>query len=67
MKFDIKKLMVCRSERVKNVDFHSEFPWILVSLFSGNIAIYDYETSVCLKMIEVSKDPLRAAKFLDKK
>ena len=42
MKFDIKKKLSSRSERVKCVDIHPELPWVLSSLYSGNITIYDY-------------------------
>ena len=42
LKFDVKKKLVSRSERVKSVELHPEMPWVLVGLFSGNITIYDY-------------------------
>jgi len=46
LKFEIKKKLVVRSERVKCVELHPELPWVLVSLYSGNLTIYDYKTQV---------------------
>ena len=42
MKFDIKKKLCIRSERVKCVELHPELTWVLAALYSGNISIYDY-------------------------
>lgn len=44
MKFEIKKKLFSRSERVKCVELHPEMPWVLISLYSGNITIIDYST-----------------------
>ena len=44
MKFEMKKKLVAKSERVKSVDLHPQFPWVLIGLYSGNINIYDYNT-----------------------
>ena len=46
LKFEIKKKMKTRSERVKCIELHPELPWALVSLYSGNITIYDYSNEV---------------------
>jgi len=46
LKFEIKKKMKSRSERVKCIELHPELPWALVSLYSGNITIYDYSNEV---------------------
>ena len=46
LKFEIKKKMKSRSERVKCIELHPELPWVLVSLYSGNITIYDYSNEV---------------------
>jgi coatomer subunit beta' len=42
MRFEIKKSLCSQSERVKNVEFHTELPWVLAAMYSGNITIYDY-------------------------
>eukprot|EP01017_Pseudomicrothorax_dubius_P036227 TRINITY_DN516_c0_g1_i1.p1 TRINITY_DN516_c0_g1~~TRINITY_DN516_c0_g1_i1.p1 ORF type:complete len:884 (-),score=266.35 TRINITY_DN516_c0_g1_i1:3523-6174(-) len=67
LKFDIKKKLVSRSERVKSVDLHPDLPWVLAALYSGNIAIYDYQTQSTVKTIEVSNSPVRSAKFVVRK
>jgi coatomer subunit beta' len=67
LKFEIKKKLISRSERVKCVDLHPDHPWVLVSLYSGNITIYDYTTQTTVKTIENSLAPVRAAKFITRK
>jgi len=27
----------------KSVEFHTELPWILCAMYSGNVTIYDYQ------------------------
>ncbi|RCI00957.1 Coatomer subunit beta', partial [Rhizopus stolonifer] len=50
MRIDIKassivhRKLLSRSERVKCVDLHPTEPWLLTSLYSGNVQIYNYET-----------------------
>ena len=44
IKFEIKKKLISRSERVKSVELHPEMPWVVAGLYSGNITIYDYNT-----------------------
>jgi len=67
MKFDIKKKLVAKSERVKSVDLHPQFPWVLIGLYTGNINIYDYNTQACLQYIEVTQVPIRCARFIAEK
>jgi coatomer subunit beta' len=43
LKLEIKKKLCSRSGRVKCVDIHPEYPWILAAMYSGNVTIYDYE------------------------
>eukprot|EP01122_Echinamoeba_exundans_P011795 TRINITY_DN4813_c0_g5_i1.p2 TRINITY_DN4813_c0_g5~~TRINITY_DN4813_c0_g5_i1.p2 ORF type:complete len:884 (-),score=236.38 TRINITY_DN4813_c0_g5_i1:21-2672(-) len=64
---DIKKKFSVRSDRVKCVDLHPTEPWILVSLYNGNIYIYNYQTQQTVKQIEVSDQPVRCAKFIARK
>ena len=42
LKFEIKKKHVARSERVKSVELHPEYAWVLSGLYSGVITIQDY-------------------------
>jgi len=67
MKFEMKKKLVAKSERVKSVDLHPQFPWVLIGLYSGNINIYDYNTQASLHYIEVTQFPIRCAKFISER
>ena len=68
MKFELKKKLVARSERVKSVDFHSTLPWILIGIHNGAVSIYDYNTQICLQYIEITNGkPIRSAKFIPDK
>ncbi|KRW99243.1 WD40-repeat-containing domain [Pseudocohnilembus persalinus] len=67
LKFEIKKKFISRSERIKCVDLHPELPWVLVSQYSGNLTIYDYNTQATVKTIENSQAPIRSAKFIARK
>jgi len=49
------------------VELHPELPWVLVSLYSGNITIYDYSNQTTVKTIENSVSPVRTAKFVVRK
>ncbi|CAL5444003.1 unnamed protein product [Camellia sinensis] len=53
-----------RSERVKSLDFHPTKPWILTSLHSGTICIWNYQSQVIEKSINVTESPVRSAKFV---
>ncbi|CAF2177000.1 unnamed protein product [Brassica napus] len=49
--FSLKSLLrkfLQRSERVKSVDLHPTEPWILASLYSGTVCIWNYQTQVNL-------------------
>ncbi|KAI8369331.1 coatomer WD associated region-domain-containing protein [Radiomyces spectabilis] len=67
MRIDIKRKLLSRSERVKSVDLHPTEPWVLASLYSGHVYIYNYETQALVKTFEVSETPVRAAKFIARK
>jgi coatomer subunit beta' len=64
MKFELKKKLVAKSERVKSVDFHPTFPWCLIGLYNGSITIYDYNTQALLQYLEITTQPIRCAKFI---
>ncbi|KAG9509591.1 Coatomer subunit beta', partial [Fragariocoptes setiger] len=67
LKLDVNKKLVARSERVKCVDLHPVESWMLVSLYSGQVHIWNYETQQLIKTFEVSDLPVRASKFVAKK
>lgn len=67
MKFELKKKLVARSDKVKSVDFHPTLPWILIGLYNGAVSIYDFNTQASLQYIEISTKPIRAVKFLAEK
>ena len=67
MKLEIKKKLLNRSERVKCVDLHPTLPWVLISLYVGNVTIYDYESQSQVRSIEVTNAPIRCARFIVRK
>ncbi|KAK1357181.1 hypothetical protein POM88_050437 [Heracleum sosnowskyi] len=44
LRLEIKRKLAQRSERVKSVDLHPTEPWILASLYSGNVCIWNYQS-----------------------
>jgi WD40 repeat protein len=56
-----------KTERVKAVDIHPTEPWILTSLYSGHVVIWNYVTQVAVKSFEVTELPIRAGKFIPRK
>ena len=67
LKFEVKKKLISRSERVKCVELHPELPWVMAALYSGNITIYDYSTQTTVKTFENSVSAVRSAKFIVRK
>ncbi|KAF8793648.1 Coatomer subunit beta' like protein [Argiope bruennichi] len=67
LKLDVKRQLLARSDRVKCVDLHPSEPWMLVSLYNGNVHIWNYETQVIVKSFEVCDLPVRAVKFIPRK
>jgi len=64
LRLEIKKKLSARSDRVKCVDLHPQEPWVLSALYSGNVYIWDTETSSLLKSWEVCELPVRSCKFI---
>lgn len=62
-----EKKFTTRSDRVKCVDIHPIEPWVLTSLYNGNVYIWNYVTKSLVKTIEVTSLPVRAAKFIPRK
>ncbi|KAK1397697.1 hypothetical protein POM88_007560 [Heracleum sosnowskyi] len=61
LRLEIKRKLVQRSERVKSVDLHPTEPWILASLYSGTVCIWNYQSQTMSKSFEIwnlgSPDP----------
>ncbi|WVZ79575.1 hypothetical protein U9M48_027140 [Paspalum notatum var. saurae] len=67
LRLEIKRKLAQRSERVKSVDLHPTEPWIMSSLYSGSVCIWNYQTQTMVKSFEVSELPVRSAKFIARK
>jgi len=67
MKIILRKKLVARTGKVKSVDFHPIFNWILLGLYNGSISIYDYNTQSSVQYLEVTNCPIRTAKFMAEK
>lgn len=67
LRLDIKRKLTSRSDRVKCVDLHPTEPWMLCSLYSGNINVWNIENQQLVKTFEVCDLPVRAAKFVPRK
>ncbi len=52
---------------MKSVNFHPTESWVLVSLYSGNVHIWDYKQGKILKSFEVCAVPVRCGKFIPRK
>ncbi|RVW88020.1 Coatomer subunit beta'-2 [Vitis vinifera] len=67
LRLEIKRKLAQRSERVKSVDLHPSEPWILASLYSGTVCIWNYQSQTMAKSFEVTELPVRSAKFIARK
>lgn len=48
LRLDIKRKLSARSDRVKCSDLHPSEPWMLISLYNGNVHIWNHESQVIL-------------------
>ncbi|XP_022090255.1 coatomer subunit beta'-like [Acanthaster planci] len=67
LRLDIKRRLSARSDRVKCVDLHPTEPWMLASLYNGNVHVWNHESQTLVKSFEVCDLPVRAAKFVPRK
>ncbi|XP_071946200.1 coatomer subunit beta'-like [Antedon mediterranea] len=67
LRLDIKRRLSARSDRVKSVDLHPTEPWMLASLYNGNVHIWNHESQTLIKSFEVCDLPVRAAVFVARK
>lgn len=67
LRLDIKRRLTARSDRVKSVDLHPTEPWMVVSLYSGTVVVWNHETQTMVKTFELCDLPVRVAKFVARK
>ncbi|KAH6821355.1 Coatomer [Perilla frutescens var. hirtella] len=67
LKLEIKEEFTLLSERVYSVDEHPAEPWILTSLNSGTVCIWNYSTQTLVGSVKVTGLPVRSAKFIARK
>ncbi|XP_022048720.2 coatomer subunit beta'-like [Acanthochromis polyacanthus] len=67
LRLDIKRRLTARSDRVKSVDLHPTEPWMVVSLYSGTVVVWNHETQAIVKTFELCDLPVRVAKFVARK
>lgn len=67
LRLDIKRKLSARSDRVKCTDLHPSEPWMLVSLYNGNVHVWNHELQQLVKSFEVCDLPVRSAKFVARK
>jgi len=46
LRLDIKRKLSARSDRVKCTDLHPSEPWMLVSLYNGNVHVWNHDLQV---------------------
>ncbi|KAK7070650.1 Coatomer subunit beta' [Halocaridina rubra] len=67
LRLDVKRKLTARSDRVKSVDLHPTEPWMLASLYNGNIHVWNIDSQQLVKSFEVCNLPVRACKFVARK
>uniref|UniRef100_UPI003AAB6239 coatomer subunit beta'-like n=1 Tax=Centroberyx gerrardi TaxID=166262 RepID=UPI003AAB6239 len=67
LRLDIKRRLTARSDRVKSVDLHPTEPWMVASLYSGSVVVWNHESQSMVKTFEVCDLPVRVAKFVARK
>ena len=55
LRLDIKRKLSARSDRVKSVDLHPSEPWMLASLYNGNVHIWNHESQVSFQFLSTLK------------
>ncbi|CAM6121486.1 unnamed protein product [Calypogeia fissa] len=67
LRLEIKRKLAQRSDRVKCVDLHPSEPWILSTMYTGSVYIWNHQTQALVKSFEVTELPVRSAKFIARK
>ena len=52
-----------KSNRVKGLSFHTKRPWILASLHSGVIQLWDYRMGTLIDRFDEHEGPVRGVHF----
>ena len=58
---DIKRRLTARSDRVKCCDLHPTEPWMLASLYNGNVHVWNYENQTLVKSFEVATHDINSS------
>mmetsp|Transcript_9633 Transcript_9633/g.16933 ORF Transcript_9633/g.16933 Transcript_9633/m.16933 type:complete len:309 (+) Transcript_9633:115-1041(+) len=62
------KILTAESKRVKSCDLHPTEQWVLSSLYTGHLSVYNFTTQAVVWSIEVGQQyPIRCAKFIPRK
>lgn len=65
LRFDIRRKLTARSDRVKSVDLHPTEPWMVVSLYSGTMAVWNHETQVSISVPNIPPNTFLTAHHPD--
>ena len=52
-----QRQLLARSDRVKCLDLHPTEPWMLASLYNGNVHVWNHENQTLTKSFEVTDLP----------
>ena len=52
LRLDIRRELTARSDRIKSVDLHPSEPWLLCSLYSGQVHIWNTQSQTLIKNFE---------------
>ena len=63
MSLDLINKFETKSKRVKGLCFHHSKPWILVSLHTGVIQLFDYQVGVLIEKFTEHDGPVRGIHF----
>ena len=67
LRLDATRTFSQRSERVKGLDIHPTEPWVVASLYSGHVYIWNYVDNTLVNSFEVTELPVRTVKFIPRK
>ena len=67
LRLEASRLFSQRSERVKGLDVHPTEPWLVTSLYSGHVCIWNYVENTLVNSFEVTDLPVRTVKFIPRK
>ena len=54
---NLQRKLLARSDRVKCMDLHSKEPWMLISLYNGNVHIWNHESQVRVILYDIVTTP----------